>query len=115
MNIETEQVPLEEFRKLSPGVRHLVLWLNQQGFKTTDSGDGSNHADGMECAVPHPMVAIVCRAERMVDEARRLKVLLEERGLVFKADGPDIQASYDPADDSAVIVLMNVLSEDARL
>ena len=37
---------------ISPGVRELVAELNGQGFVTTDSGDGSNYVEGMECALP---------------------------------------------------------------
>jgi hypothetical protein len=42
-------VNLEE---ISPGVRDLVADLNAKGYITTDSGDGSNLAEGMGCALP---------------------------------------------------------------
>ena len=44
--------------ELCPGIKHVVLWLNSLGYKTTDSGDGSHYMDGMDCAVPDPMVVI---------------------------------------------------------
>jgi len=114
---------------LSPGIRDLVIMLNEAGFETTDSGDGSNHAQGMACAPEHPMVAILVRPEGMVSESRRLKSLIEQHGLNFEearkvqdcADGsfdigwPDIQASYSPVDDVAVLVLLNVTSKDVGL
>lgn len=46
---------------VSPGVRHLVDLLNAAGYETTDSGDGSNHAAGMGCALPYRHVFGVVR------------------------------------------------------
>jgi len=37
---------------ISPGVADLVAELNAAGYRTTDSGDGTNFAEGMECALP---------------------------------------------------------------
>ena len=113
--------------KLSPGVRELVVWLNRHGFKTTDSGDGSNHAAGMEGAMPCPMVAITTEPYRLVTDTQLLFRMLREHGVQFdhecrgmtcdppeEANWPAIQASYDPADGSSVILLTNVLSKDVR-
>jgi hypothetical protein len=114
--------------QLSPGVRDLVLWLNEQGFETTDSGDGSNFEEGMECATPHPMVVIVVEPPTLVvPMADRLCMLLEERGISFKVPAhgcedppgeftwPQIQGNYDPNDGMAFIILANVLSKDLEV
>lgn len=93
---------------LSPNVTRLVRFLNDHGFITTDSGDGSNFEAGMECAVPEPMVAIQVDPSYLVTEAQRLHVLLQSRGVRFE-DGPVIQATYDPHDQSSIILLLNVV------
>lgn len=112
---------------LSPGIKTLVLWLNTNGFQTIDSGDGSNAAAGMGCAIATPMVAILTCNDHMAQEADRLMTMLETRGVDFTAPPqdcadpehevtwPSIQASYDPGDGNAVIVLLNVTSEDIGL
>lgn len=42
-----------DYNKIAPGVRDLVRELNEvHGIKTCDSGDGSNFAAGMSCALP---------------------------------------------------------------
>lgn len=118
----------EDNADLSPGIRDLVVWLNEQGFRTTDSGDGSNHDAGMGCAVDFPMVAILVEpASALIAESDRLGRLLGERGIDFEppecdcCDPPDeitwptIQGTYDPHNGTAIIVLSNVLSEDAGL
>jgi hypothetical protein len=112
---------------LSPGIRELVVWLAGAGFPTVDSGDGSNYEAGMEGAVPYPMVVVLSEPELLVEDARAIKRLLEDRGVSFNAgkhvelyDGegitwPQIQATYDPHDESAVIVILNVLSKDVEI
>jgi hypothetical protein len=127
----------ELVRELSPGVKSLVVWLNEHGFETCDSGDGTNHAAGMGCAVPFPMIAISVEPSKLQLEADRLHKLLTEHGVDFTpreqpdhrdhapihsvdqceacsvdANYPQIAASYDPNDGSAVIVLYNILSSD---
>jgi hypothetical protein len=112
---------------LSSGIRSLVVWLDRQGFNTTDSGDGSNHAAGMEGAMPCPMVAITTEPHRLVADAQLLFRMLREQGVDFnhacrgmtcdppeEANWPQIQASFDPADGSGIILLTNVLSKDVR-
>ena len=50
MMVDMDQTTKDE---LSPGIRDLVIKLDELGYTTTDSGDGSNHEDGMECALPY--------------------------------------------------------------
>lgn len=113
------QLPLSELpsflENVSPGVKDLVWWLRMNGFETTDSGDGSNHEDGMEGALPFPMVSMTVTPEVLVIESVRLRDLLAKRGVILQPTGselPSIQASYDPSDSVAVIMLINVLSKD---
>lgn len=106
----------EELAKVSPNVRALVAWLNNNGFPTTDSGDGSNHAAGMEGACPFPLIAIQVEPTTLVWHAKRLRRLLEGRGVVFTADAfAKIEATFDPLDGVALILLIGVTSRDAGL
>lgn len=98
--------------ELSPGVRDLVLWLNDQGYTTTDSGDGTNHLEGMECAVPFPMVVI--RSPISFLTVSRLYQLLEQKGVDFNREGVKLELSYDPHDGIAVLILTGVLSADVN-
>jgi len=112
----------EETAKLSPGVRDLVVWLNEQGFVTCDSGDGSNYEMGMGCAVPEPMIVIEVNMFHIAGTANQLHHLLNQHGVDFTPkyfddsgdkrahDWPTIHASYDPEDRHAVIILLNVTS-----
>ncbi len=102
---------------ISSGVRELVRWMNKMGFKTTDSGDGSNDKHGMGCAVPYPMVAVLSDSYYFFATADRLHRRLKERGVVFGngKDNPRIEASYNPHDGVAVVVLVNVTDEIAGL
>ena len=117
----------EELAEVSPGVRALVKWLNDQMFITCDSGDGSNYEEGMGCALPIPMIAIQSNPNDIWYSSRRLLRLLRERGVNFDRPEwgcnsgdeiptfPQITASYDPNDDSALILLSNVTSDMAGL
>lgn len=104
---------------LNPGIRKTVEWLRSEGFVTTDSGDGeTNPAEGMEDALEFPHVIMVVRQEEIVQEAERLMGLLDDKGieiLPMSDDGsqPAIEATYDPADESAVLMLFGV--DDKKL
>ena len=65
---------------LSPGIRDLVLALNAAGFNTVDSGDGSNHADGMCCALPYKHVFLASAPDRADDTLERLRLFMHEFG-----------------------------------
>lgn len=98
---------------LCPGIRRTVGWLQARGFKTTDSGDGHSN-EGMECALSVPNVTMVCPPGMMAGEADRLRALLAVHGVMVEPCSPEepgppqIQASYDPANGVAAIVLLNV-------
>lgn len=99
-----------DYDQLDPGIRNTVRRLHGWGFATCDSGDGSK-ADTMECAVSEPMIAIVVSPEDLVRESLRLADCLRVHGVHLETigdDGPNIQATFDPADQSSVILLFNV-------
>lgn len=90
----------EVIDKLSPGVRDLVIYLNHCGFETTDSGDGSNYADGMEGAMPVPMVAVKVEASEFFVRAVDLHYILNQ----WEKDQWDVQANYSPKDGVCVLL-----------
>lgn len=103
---------------ISPGVRHLVTWLMERGFVTTDSGDGSNHAAGMECALPYANVfMVVADSSRLISETQRLHDILVAEGVEFKDGTADddvvIECSWNPVDNVAVIALLGL--DDATI
>ena len=106
---------------LCPGIRRTVEWLQSEGFKTTDSGDGVSNGD-MGCAMPFPNVFMVCSPASLILETHRLYDLLQEKGIEARAflldveddkQPPHIEATYDPSDGIAGIALFNV--DDALL
>lgn len=99
--------------KLNPGVVKLVVWLNANGFKTIDSGDGATH--DYECDRAIPYVAITVEADKMVAEGRRLaRLLLEMHKITVEPmnaenDKPCIQCTFDPGwGEAGLIDLTNV-------
>jgi hypothetical protein len=106
-----------DYETLDPGIRETVRHLRAHGFNTTDSGDGitkpaAGWPDDEVLHVPH--VAIVCDDGcLMVAQADRLMRILATGGVRVLPQSmdrtlPSIQASYDPADGTAVIILTGV-------
>ena len=102
---------------LSPGVRDLVVWLNSHGFETTDSGDGSNHAAGMDGAVEFPLISVVTKPATMPADAGRLMRAMIARGVQFGPgpNDPSIEGVFWPYNSTAMLILTNVTSEAAGL
>lgn len=115
-------VPYEE---LDPGIRQVVRWLNDNGFYTTDSGDGVTKFEADEpmcCAMPFPNVAIQTSAAQLIDECNRLTSLLADQGVQVEPLGPEevvtvvsLQGFYDPtiSTENGYITLMGL--DDKRL
>ena len=108
--MSVEPLTNEQVAGLQPGIRNAVLWLRERGYDTCDSGDGTAHAAGMEGAVPWPMVVIRHGEDtpenRLTHRASGLMDLLIEHGLPFSGDERvQIEATYDPHDDTAIILL----------
>lgn len=90
---------------LDPGVRSFVKWLRDHGFETTDSGDGvSKPAEAMVLEFPHVVIR-VHDMWKLGGEANRLAFLLGKNGTVVQ--NGEIQASYDPADGSSAIMVLD--------
>lgn len=115
------QLKEQKMNTLDAGIQETVAFLRWHGFKTTDSGDGdAKFADGdpPEGAIPFPHVAIIAEPGAMIAEADRLRDVLNGAGVTIGEIGPDetapvIQATYDPADGTATIMLLGV--NDATL
>ena len=99
---------------IQPAMRGLVDWLNDNGFRTTDSGDGvTNVAAGMEGALPFPHVVIRTEPQYMVREAKRLLSTLEEDHIaVYGVPGRSIEATFSPVDGVATIMLVGITGAD---
>ena len=124
----TDSVPYED---LDPGIRRLVRLLNDNGFRTCDSGDGRSKFDAegkplpawrsederFEMVMPIPHVAMACSPADLVTECDRLQAVLEAAGItVHPMDGEDehvsVQGSYEPL---AGCYLMVMGADDSML
>lgn len=97
--------------ELNPGIVATVEWLRSHGFTTCDSGDGETH--DFECDLPIPYVHMEVAPNAIASEALRLRALLESLGVRISEgseDGttPSIAATYDPANNVAIVSLFNV-------
>lgn len=99
----TEALSPEVIEGLSPGIRDAVLWFRSYGFNTTDSGDGSNYAAGMEGALPYPMIAIRTTASFLIHDCCLIRSLLYRLGIP-SADVV-VEGSYNPDDWVAMILV----------
>lgn len=101
---------------LDPGIRQVVLLLRSWGFKTTDSGDGVTKVGIMECAMPIPHVVIPATRCTMHDVADRLYGKLGDLGcevdlVDLVLPNVKIEATYDPADESAIVIVYGLDDE----
>jgi hypothetical protein len=109
--------PTDFYESLSPKIRKLVRQLHEWGYYTTDSGDGTNYAEGMDCAVPFPMVAIrLDEGTGPIDnEANHLHQRLEAAGVPMgthsKTGERKVHASEAPGEPS-FLVLLNITDDD---
>ncbi len=97
---------------LNPGIVATVEWLNQNGYRTTDSGDGKTHDYACDQAVPYVHMQVEPRM--LVEQTDRLVALLAERGVKIEpmneeGTAPAIEAAYLPANNCAIITLWNVM------
>jgi hypothetical protein len=102
---------------LDPGIRRTVLWLRKAGFMTTDSGDGHTKIQAgwdPEEVLDYPHVVCIVDPLDLLTEALFLVRLVHTRGVSVAPNGrrepgqAEVQASLDPADGSAILVLAGV-------
>jgi hypothetical protein len=103
---------------ISPNVRKTVKLLNDLGWETVDSGDGSHFEEGMECAVPYPMIAV--RGDRLLlDQCDALRAQLESFGVEVTdpdpfgpyPNGVHIEAHYSPICKEAIITIVGLTDD----
>lgn len=88
---------MTDYEALNPGVRDLVWELNRRGYETTDSGDGTNHANGMEGALPYRHVyGVVPGAADMKLFADRLQSMYPKA---------TIEVSYNPRGGALFMIM----------
>jgi hypothetical protein len=90
-----------DLSELDPGIRDIVGHLRAAGFDTTDSGDGRSKEPDPE-VMPFAHVALHSGPARMISDADVLLVFLSAADV---PPGFRIQASYDPEDETAVIMI----------
>ena len=104
-----------------PGIGATVRWLQGLGYETTDSGDGVSkpqawYDSGEAMPVPHVNVRWPC-PDTLALAARHLAWLVRRAGVEVRPIGAEgcasIQATYDPADGSASLLVCGV--DDAML
>ena len=106
-----------DYSEIDPGVRRLVRWLNERGYETCDSGDGSK-APEMECAFAVANVTIEAHPASLANCADMLRHDLGRLGIAIVpmgSEGEDtrcIQAGYCPATGRAWIDLFGVSDAD---
>ena len=91
--------------EIQPTMRETVVWLNEIGFRTTDSGDGVGNA-GMGCEIPRAHVFIqLDDGASLVEESHRLMRRAQGRWPGIRVS---IEGSYSPTDGLGVLMLWDV-------
>jgi hypothetical protein len=114
------KIPPIDYSQLDPGVRRLVRALREHNFMTTDSGDGRTKPEDERTFGDRAHVAMVpMNANLILSESNRLRQLVLKwlTSPLITADQRDpdslheINSSYDPKDQSVVIILFDVTDE----
>lgn len=100
---EMDQIDLAA---LDPGIRNVVAHLRAAGFDTTDSGDGRTKNLSDPEVLPFAHVVIDSMPTDLLADAHDLhNVATDACATVGFPSGFQIEATYDPADSSAIIML----------
>lgn len=98
---------------LNPNIENVVKLLQTDGFTTVDSGDGQTQ--DFECDRSRPYVVIqIDRPSLLSFQAQRVKHTLQREGVEVEPIGMNnvyITASYDPADDTALIEVIGLTDD----
>lgn len=100
--------PKIDLSQLDPGVRQFVSMLRHYDFDTCDSGDGHTKLEkdpDAEDVLPWPHVFIRVEPHQLLGTAMRLRTVLKHHKIDLLPG--DVQATYDPADESAVIQIID--------
>jgi len=88
------------YARLDPGVRELVRALTENGYRTTDSGDGvSKPPAGRMFEFPHVFMATTPAS--LVAESDRLQGLLA----ALNCEGWTVEATYRPGEPGMIGLL----------
>lgn len=103
--------PMDDITRdgLAEGIKWLVIALRAAGFHTCDSGDGSAHKAGMECALPFRHVALQCAYwQDPKAELERVRRYLAWIGAddEFEAEIPQVEDEEDPGQYVTPIILV---------
>lgn len=101
-----------DYDALDPGIREVVRAINEWGWRTCDSGDGSK-AGVMECALDHPHVFCEVRGVGFALnlEAHALTALLVQHF----GPGWYVEANYSTKDGKAFLYAMkDAATEDSH-
>lgn len=91
-----------DYSQIDAGIRERVRILRDEGFDTTDSGDGSKAA-WMEGALPYPMIAVVVpKVGDLFDQAEHLRTVLD---LHAECAGYELSANYSPVDGTSLLLV----------
>ncbi len=86
---------------LCPGIQGAVKALWNRGWETSDSGDGSHFEEGMDGALPEPMIVVIpASGAGMLCASHLILDLFQMQGI-----DPRVEASYSPNDDSRLILI----------
>jgi hypothetical protein len=91
-----------DYDELDPGIRDRVRELRARGYETTDSGDGVSKPAEPGEVLPFPHIAVTTTPARLLDDA---SAIWELQASVPELDGCEVQASFDPRDRSAIILV----------
>jgi hypothetical protein len=98
---------------INPNIVRMVALLQENGFKTCDSGDGKTHAAA--CDRDYGYVSMIADPEILIAESERLVRVLDAAGVkvhqMNSDELPCTQASYDPVSGTAIIDLMFVTDD----
>lgn len=106
----------EEIAGLDPKIRNLVLLINQIGYTTTDSGDGSKFGQ-MEGALNIPHVVIQLPQEdrtkdALIKDAFILWAILKKQLKAEARPRLNIEISYSIKDNLGLFIVSGINDDD---
>lgn len=114
-----------DYDVLDPGIRKTVRFLRDNGFNTTDSGDGKTKQAKGYIGEPEPNVYMTCNpaaptarlpwldygAHLILEADRLLELLVAKFGPKIR-EKVQIEASYSPIDKIGILALHGLSDKD---